>query len=115
MKRSSDFVEGNGQTLDPYTVKQQIAAEVADLMEKVHFLHAALTVSVYKDMQDVAELAREIKKVKDQLSNAWNSGKGAYSRLTDQLRSGAASARDSIKSGAANALDTAAKASKNLR
>lgn len=115
MKRSSDFVAGKGQMLDPYEVKQEIAAVEADLMAKVHFLHAALTVSIYRDMQDVAELVREVKKVADQLSNAWKSGKGAYRQLTDQLRSGAASARDSIKSGAANALDTAAKASKNLR
>ena len=32
MKRSSDFVAGKGQMLDPYEVKQEIAAVEADLM-----------------------------------------------------------------------------------
>ena len=63
-----------------------------------------------RQVQQARSTCPQVQQALDSLHNAWKSGKGAYRQLTDQLRSGAASARDSIKSGAANARDSAAKA-----
>lgn len=95
VQKANDFVAKKGQTLNPYDVQKEIAAVTADVMTKVNNVRANIEVSLYKDLHDLAEFAREVREVAAQLNSAWKRGKGAYGQLKDQLRAGAESARNS--------------------